>query len=47
MARFTEEDVLAGRCVSPRSRLRMVISQPDILAVAARLARENKIPALT
>lgn len=46
MARFTEEDVLAGRCVSPRSRLRMLISQPDIFSVATRLARENKLPAL-
>ncbi len=28
MARFTEADVLEGRCVGPRSRLRMLISRP-------------------
>jgi hypothetical protein len=28
LARFTEQDVLAGRLVSPRSELRMLISRP-------------------
>lgn len=42
MARFTEEDVMAGLCVSPRSRLRMLISRPG--AIAARLAKENHLP---
>lgn len=44
MARFTEADVLAGKCVSPSSRLRMLISQPNPLAVATRLAKEGKLP---
>jgi hypothetical protein len=28
MARFTEEDILAGKLVGPRSKLRMLISRP-------------------
>ena len=27
MATFTEEDILAGRCVSPNARLRMLVSK--------------------
>ena len=44
MARFTEADVLAGKRGTPSSRLRMLISQPNILAVATRLAKEGKLP---
>jgi sialidase-1 len=28
LARFTEADILAGRCITPRARLRMLISRP-------------------
>jgi len=28
LARFTEEDILAGKLTSPRSRLQMLISKP-------------------
>lgn len=41
LARFTEEDVLAGRCVSEGSALRVLISQPNPAAVAARHQREK------
>ena len=41
LARFTEEDVLAGSCVSPGSALRILISQPNPAAVAARHQREK------
>ena len=43
LARFTEADILAGRCITPSSRLRTIISQPHILAVAKRLAKEGKL----
>ena len=33
LARFTEEDILAGRLVGPKSKLQMLISRP--------LARKN------
>jgi hypothetical protein len=45
LARFTEADILAGRCITPSSRLRTIISQPNILAVAKRLAKEGKLEA--
>jgi sialidase-1 len=41
LARFTEDDVLAGRCVSPGSALRLLISQPNPTAVTARHQREQ------
>ncbi|HSI86478.1 MAG TPA: hypothetical protein VK970_22005, partial [Candidatus Methylacidiphilales bacterium] len=41
LARFTEEDVLTGRCVSPGSALQVLISRPNPAAVAARHVREK------
>jgi sialidase-1 len=42
LARFTEADVLAGRLVSPRSTLRLLVSRPNPAAVAARHAERKK-----
>lgn len=38
LARFSEEDVLAGKCVTKGSALRLLISRPDPEALAARHA---------
>lgn len=38
LARFTEDDVLAGHCVSPNSALRLLISRANPEAVTARHA---------
>lgn len=40
LSHFTEDDVLAGRCVSPGSALRLLVSRPNPEAVAARHARQ-------
>ncbi|MFA6959203.1 MAG: sialidase family protein [Opitutaceae bacterium] len=42
LARFTEEDVLAGHCVSADSALRLLISRPNPEAVEARHAERKK-----
>ncbi|AHF91454.1 hypothetical protein OPIT5_15740 [Opitutaceae bacterium TAV5] len=42
MARFTEEDILAGKFAGPKSRTQMLISRPDPAAVAARLEADRK-----
>ncbi len=38
LARFTEQDVAAGKLVSPRSKLRMLISRP----LAGNAARQSR-----
>ncbi len=42
LARITEEDILAGSCVSSGSALRLLISAPSPAAVTARRQREGK-----
>jgi len=42
LARFTEADVLARDCITPGSALRVLISEPNRAAVAARHAREEE-----
>ena len=42
LARFTEEDVLAGRCVASGSALRLLVSRPSPAAVAARHAERKQ-----
>lgn len=42
LARFTESDVLAGRLVSPRAALRLLVSRPNPAAVTARHADRKK-----
>lgn len=42
LARFREEDVLAGRCVTPGAILRQLISRPNPAAVAERHAERKR-----
>jgi sialidase-1 len=42
LARFTEDDVLAGRCVSPGSALKVLVTRADPKAVAARHAARKE-----
>lgn len=42
MTRFTEEDILSGQFISPRSRMRMLISRPGTI----EYIRSNNIPKL-
>lgn len=42
LARFREEDVLAGRCVTPGAALRQFISRPNPAAVAERHAERKR-----
>lgn len=45
MARFTEQDILAGKIISPKGRLQMIISKPGKIKKGYRMretARKNK-----